>query len=583
MTKPGNPLLTGGDFAPLKEAPWIRSQREALRNRAEEYLKTQTPALSYSLFRLYWETGDRSRYQKAYFDRRGRLLAFSLTAWLEPENPLWLAAAEDILWEICAEPFWCIPAHFLAEDDSPLPFERYAGQLDLFSCETGFAIAECLELLGDRLAPDVVRQADLQLNKRIFDRFLDNTVFYRFEGMSNNWSAVCGGAVGSAALYRLRDAKKLAAILHRCLSCLDVYLDSFGADGVCVEGVNYWTYGFGFAVCFAELLARRTQGTVDMFNDEKMKAIAVCQQYYFLAGNRTISFADGSDSARYRMGLSCFLQRRFGAPMPQPEYAAPVLEDDCYRYCLALRDFLWYDPNARFGLDHGAEVWLKDAQWFLSGGGTLRLAAKAGNNGESHNHNDCGSFVLCKDGELLLCDLGAGLYDAETFGPRRYEFFINASRSHNVPLVGGVEQSPGAAAATRNVTASFADSPEGCNSLSMNLTACYPLPELLSLRRRIVQSKSSGRVTLEDSACFSSPQSITEVFLSKTPIVLSPGMATFSCNGKNLRLSFDESQFCASLPQESYVDHEGAAQTAYLLHLTSRTLQMEFDCTINLE
>ena len=38
------------------------------------------------------------------------------------------------------------------------------------------------------------------------------------------------------------------------------------------------------------------------------------------------------------------------------------------------------------------------------------MAAKGGNNGESHNHNDVGSFLYLAGDEMLLTDLGAGEY-----------------------------------------------------------------------------------------------------------------------------------------------------------------------------
>ena len=54
---------------------------------------------------------------------------------------------------------------------------------------------------------------------------------------------------------------------------------------------------------------------------------------------------------------------------------------------------------------------LQDAQWcILRGAKQTAVIAKGGNNGESHNHNDVGSFQYLADGEAFLDDLGAGEY-----------------------------------------------------------------------------------------------------------------------------------------------------------------------------
>lgn len=45
--------------------------------------------------------------------------------------------------------------------------------------------------------------------------------------------------------------------------------------------------------------------------------------------------------------------------------------------------------------------------------GVFDLAVKAGNNGESHNHNDVGSFTLYKNGRPFIIDVGVETYTAK--------------------------------------------------------------------------------------------------------------------------------------------------------------------------
>ena len=71
------------------------------------------------------------------------------------------------------------------------------------------------------------------------------------------------------------------------------------------------------------------------------------------------------------------------------------------------------------------------------------VIAKGGNNGESHNHNDVGSFQYLADGEDFLDDLGAGEYTKDYFSEKRYEIFCNRGESHNIPIIGDVDQKAG--------------------------------------------------------------------------------------------------------------------------------------------
>ena len=65
------------------------------------------------------------------------------------------------------------------------------------------------------------------------------------------------------------------------------------------------------------------------------------------------------------------------------------------------------------------------------------MAAKGGNNGESHNHNDVGSFLYLAGDEMLLTDLGAGEYTRDYFGEKRYDILCNHSFGHSVPVIDG--------------------------------------------------------------------------------------------------------------------------------------------------
>ena len=79
-------------------------------------------------------------------------------------------------------------------------------------------------------------------------------------------------------------------------------------------------------------------------------------------------------------------------------------------------------------------------------------------NAEIHNHNDVGSFMLCRNGEPVVIDLGCDTYTSQTFGPQRYEMTNNRSLYHNVPVVNGYEQKDGRQYEGINVDHTYTDS-----------------------------------------------------------------------------------------------------------------------------
>src|SRR5665811_67811 len=55
------------------------------------------------------------------------------------------------------------------------------------------------------------------------------------------------------------------------------------------------------------------------------------------------------------------------------------------------------------------------------------FSAKGGSNGEGHNHNDVGSFMLYFNGDPVMIDVGVGTYTSKTFSPQRYDIWTMQS------------------------------------------------------------------------------------------------------------------------------------------------------------
>ena len=539
------------------------------------------PGLPFGLFRLFDETGDRGAYEAPYFERRRRLVAAGLASWLRgaPES---IKHLEDIIWAICDEYTWALPAHF---DGASLdPGSLDAECLDLFSCETAFALAEILSLAGDSLAPIVAARARAEVHKRVLAPFLARKSPWRWELMVNNWCAVCAGSVGAAALYLCGDSARAAAVITRALPTLDRFLDSFSPDGVCLEGLGYWTYGLGYYAAFADLLLTATKGSIDLLADGRARKATAFQSAAYLDSRTALSFADGSAAERYRRGLSAYLARRFPeAAPPARELAADFGHDHYGRWALAFRDLVWDEPRAQ-KVGKARPAWYPEAQWLIqpaAAPGRLAFAAKGGHNGEPHNHNDLGSFEVVLDGVELLADLGCGEYTKAYFSGERYSIFCNASFGHSVPIVNGRGQSEGAKHAAKVLSFS-ADG--GRAVLSLEIAGAYDCPGLESLVRRF-EFDGGEKLVVTDSFAFSAggglaggdhaegaadgTAAIVERFITRAPEALER-LLTITCSRPDASLD---------IASHAHREHDGSESLIESLDYTLRANERNFSIT----
>ncbi|MEH7250844.1 heparinase II/III family protein [Neobacillus niacini] len=578
-----SPLL----FSTTKEKEdWWRNARnnpefkpllDEVRNEGRRLLQEKEQELTYSLFRLFTENGSRQEYEKVYFQKRHRLTTFTLMVLLEPMNKEYVTALENTIWSVCNEYSWCLPAHLKNSSETSTTIGLSLGEhsvenysIDLFAAETAFSLSEIVMLTGDVLDRLICKTIYVEVYKRIFLPF--KTKKYEWETQEHNWAAVCAGSIGSAAIHLIEDPNELATILERVLPAMECYLKGFSDDGVCLEGYGYWQYGFGYYVYFADLLKKKTDGQLDLFDDEKVHQIALFQQRCFLNQNHVVNFSDANPTASVFLGLSHYLSKVYhDFEPPERKLRAKFTEDHCGRWAPAIRNLLWFDealPEKSWG--NGTNYY-KESQWFISRHktelGSFSFAAKGGNNNEPHNHNDIGHFILQRDNEVFFKDLGSGLYTKDYFSEKRYTYLCNGSQGHSVPIINHQFQDEGASRFARIPQADIGNDVE---IFELDIARAYDLEPLQKLTRRFTWVKKDlPKLVVEDTYSFTEqPVSIVERLITPSLRITEAEDEVILEGKQRLRILYDSRVLYLEVKRLNFINHSGNMEENLALDFT---------------
>jgi Heparinase II/III-like protein len=494
------------------------------------------PLLTATAYARYKADGDRQTYERPYLARRDKLAAAVITAILTGEAGT--ADITDGVWLLCEETSWCLPAH---QPGAGLPDPDHP-HVDLFAAETAALLAWAARLTGVHEAR--VRR---EVRNRVLDPYRARDD-WRWLGLSdrehlNNWTPWIHANLLIASLL-LDDQPRVTAT--RAVAALDRYLDAVPGDGGCDEGASYWwRAGAALFECL-QTLTEACGNDFGAFQLPKVRAIARYPMAVHIAGDVHVNFADGPIRPPGAVPhlLYRFAARTGDAGLRQHaramrgEHAASMIfgpNASLGRVLAAITDDEWAAaPPAPFPAP--LQSWLpatgvltaRERQGDTSG---LFLAAKAGHNDESHNHNDIGSFIIANNGRPLLIDPGAGVYTRQTFGPGRYEIWTMQSPWHNTPAPAGHPQAAGRGHRADHVSASLSAT---AAELALDLAAAYPAAAGVRFWRRTLRlDRSAALIAIDDRWELSKPSRRTACYLitSEEPqvagatIVLPSGLA----------------------------------------------------------
>lgn len=560
-------------------------------HKAEEAAATPIPHLSATLYLQVVRGGTREEYEEPMRQRRQRLGLLTLAECLEGEGRF-LDPLLDLVWALCEESSWALPAHQrgLADLDRP--------RLDLGVAMASMALAEFDALLGDQLDPLVGVRIRHEVNTRGFVPYLNRHdfawMFTSPDHTANNWTAVCNGGIATAAIYLESDPARLAEILARTCWSLDDYLAAFDPDGGSSEGPGYWSYGFGYYTMLAHLVEHRTDGQINLIDGEpereRIRDIARYPLRTVLSPGRWANFSDCVPDVQPIPMLLAFLAQRLDLPNLArlvPEEASLLGRPEMQ---WQLRRLFWRAPELRDEPFRAARHdWFSGLQWMLArqdptDPDALVLAAKGGHNDESHNQNDVGNIIVHVCGESVIADLGSGRYTRAYFGPQRYDHLVNSSLGHSVPVVNGQPQQAGRQHCA-TVLEHHADATT--DVLALELKDAYPDDaELASLRRTIALHRDApaGQVELVDDVRFAtSPGNVESVLITFGRVEVQAGTVVIRGERGALRVTFDSATVTARHEVTKNVDFKTGTSDVQRLVFALREPTTEAQIALRIE
>lgn len=493
------------------DADW---RQETLRL-GEQYLGFSWPYMSATDFLDFTRTGNRVRFETRFFSKRIALNALVLAECVENKGRF----LDDILngiFSICDENAWNLPPHNSYLRDTPqLPLPDLTNPvLDLFSCETGAVLSTAMYLLSpvlDAFSPFLTKRIRYELKRRIYIPYLENHFWWMGgdDTHLNNWTVWCTQNVLLTAFLDHDSQVPLSEILEKACKSTDFFLEEYGEDGCCDEGAQYYHHA---SLCLYLILDVCNAVTGGAFSSiprmEKIRNIASYIYKVHIDDKYYINFADCSPVAG-RAGTREYLFAKMTGQPEMMDFAAqdfraglpdtlllPTEQNLFYRLLNGFTASEIKGFSTGYPLSH-PDIYYPSVGLFAVRDEHLFLAVKAGDNDDSHNHNDTGSFTVYKDGRPLLIDVGVESYTRKTFSPQRYEIWTMQSAYHNLPTIDGKMQQDGAAFCASDVSCDLT----AC-AISMDIAKAYPGECGLLSYHRSACLKKGTEIIIEDTFSF---------------------------------------------------------------------------------
>ena len=483
-----------------------QEMRQSYIQYGEQYLGKPWTVLPWTVFAENKQTGNRVNYEAICFEKRRQMAAIVMAEIMEGKGRF-MGDIIDGMGSFCEETWWGIPAHY----PKAIPLSEWQ-EVDLFNAETASLIVwtrYMLEKQFDAFSPDLCQRIDREIERRILQPAVERDYWWKTAGM--NWNPwICSNWLACILICEKDEARKATAIAQ-IKKATQAFIDAYPEDGGCDEGPGYWDRA---AASMFEIMRLLDFGTVD----QKVQRMASYAYKTYIGNDYCVCFADAHENKAvqqvnivypFGLWLNDQTMREFGAYLgrqkgvltnPAALYDKsgnfPTLGRELF-FLRHIRDFIAEQPCEPLLKD----VWLPDLQIMTTRRGNLYVAMKGGNNGESHNHNDVGSFIVYGSQESgvrskeqlspLFIDPAVGEYTAKTFSDDRYNIWTMQSQYHNLPQINGIDQKDG-----KEYAAKVVSHKDG--QLTLDIAGAYPVEAAVKSWKRTVLAMKSGISMTED-------------------------------------------------------------------------------------
>ncbi|MBQ7177940.1 MAG: hypothetical protein IJS08_11055, partial [Victivallales bacterium] len=416
---------------------------------------------------------------------------------------------------------------------------------DLASSDTTAFVAYIDWLLQDKLQATTRERIRREAMHRTIEAYLETIRKHKIDEYNywticeSNWNAVCTCNMVSACLILLESRRERAEVLAAMEQSNKLFLKSFRDDGYCSEGKGYWSYGFGHFLYMAEVVFDATSGKLNILDGNPL--VRKCCEYprsVTIEENIAPAFADCGFTRLFDTLPLAIIQKHFPELLLKP---VPTFSQYNLSKILGCREFVIFAFMGGPKTPPKGDVALPPYSYFKDSGvlicrakpgkdgRTFGAAIKGGHNDELHNHNDVGSYAIVLNGTVPVADYGGEVYTERTFSDRRYESKMLNSYGHDVPVVAGQLQMTGRQAQGIISEEIFNDQ---VSSILIDMTSCYDVKELLSLKRRFTFDYAKRTITIIDEVEFNSPQTFEDAILTNAEYCIEPKNALRFWNEK---------------------------------------------------
>ncbi|XCF05459.1 heparinase II/III family protein [Tamlana crocina] len=570
----------------------LGNHKEALVSHGEDYLNYEWQVVRATDYLDYSRTGNRDTMQDPYFDNQDALSALLLAELAEGKGRF-LDQIIDGVFVNCEMTSWVLSAHFkisAKEVKNHFP-DINENLIGLYSSQTGAMLSWAYYFLNkefDKVNPLISERIQFEVKKRILEPYMNMNYWWtalppyaKNKPKVNNWNPWCNANVLQCFMLMENDKDKLAEAVYRSMQSVDMFINE-DKDGACDEGPGYWGVAAGKMFDYLDLLEKLTSGKVSIFDKPEIKAMA---EYVYRANvgkGWVVNFSDASAKAK---GNPYFIYA-FGkavASRDMMSFAAYLKKQNQETTIAYKRDIDRALRSATISkaLESTTPVfkvpeysWYPKTEYcFMSNKEGLFLAAKGGCNQENHNHNDVGSFMFYVNAIPLFIDTGVGAYTAKTFGPDRYSIWTMQSNYHNVPLINGVAQSPGAIFKATNTRFN-----KNQKTFTTDISKAYPENAGITSWIRTYQLQKDGLIIKDEFALSETFKPNQLNFMAWGEVNLEkPGEILVTARNEIVKLLYDENQFEATIEPIALTEKKLSkvwGNTIYRLTLKAKSMDM---------